>query len=339
MENFALAEAREKLEKTGYLDIELDAQKDLFQEIERLKREKNAIILAHYYQEPDIQDVADFIGDSLGLAQAAAKTEADMIVFAGVHFMAETAKILNPHKKVLLPDLKAGCSLADSAPAEPFRRFKEAHPGHVVISYINCTAEIKALSDIICTSSNAEKIIESVPADQPIIFAPDKNLGAYLNKKTGRNMLLWNGACMVHEIFSLEKITRLKIRHPEAKVIAHPECEEAVLRVADYIGSTTQLLKFTQKDPGQAYIVATETGILHQMQKESPLKTFIPAPPTNNCACNDCPHMKLNTLEKVYLCMEYELPEILMDESLRVAAKKPMDRMLDISRKAGLIGG
>jgi quinolinate synthase len=339
MDNFALADARQNLERVGYLGLELDVQKDLFQEIERLKREKKAIILAHYYQEPDIQDVADYIGDSLGLAQQAAATDADLIVFAGVHFMAETAKILNPGKKVLLPDLKAGCSLADSAPAGPFREFKEMHPGHVVISYINCSAEIKALSDIICTSSNAEKVIESVPRDQPIIFAPDKNLGAYLQKKTGRNMVLWNGACMVHEIFSLGKITRLKVRHPEAKMIAHPECEEAVLRVADFIGSTTQLLKFTQRDPGQSYIVATETGILHQMQKESPLKTFIPAPPTNNCACNDCPHMKLNTLEKVYLCMEYELPEIHMEETLRMAARKPIDRMLEISRRAGLIGG
>jgi quinolinate synthase len=338
MENISFAKARQKLEKNGFLDIDLDVEKDLFVEIERLKREKNAVVLAHYYQEPDIQDIADYIGDSLGLAQQAAKTNADVIVFAGVHFMAETAKILNPGKKVLLPDLKAGCSLADSAPADVFRRFKDEHPDHLVISYINCTAEIKALSDIICTSSNAEKIIESVPVDQPILFAPDKNLGAYLNKKTGRSMLLWNGACMVHEIFSLEKITRLKVRHPEAKVIAHPECEEAVLRVADFIGSTTQLLKFSQQDAGKAYIVATETGILHQMQKESPLKTFIPAPPNNNCACNDCPYMKLNTLEKVYLCMEYELPEIVMEENLRAAARVPIERMLDISRKAGLIG-
>jgi quinolinate synthase len=339
MENFALIDARQKLEKVGYLNLDLDVDLDLFQEIERLKKEKNAVVLAHYYQEPDIQDIADYIGDSLGLAQQAAKTEADIIVFAGVHFMAETAKILNPGKKVLLPDLKAGCSLADSAPADLFGRFKAKHPDHVVISYINCSAEIKALSDIICTSSNAEKIIESVPVDQPILFAPDKNLGAWLNKKTGRDMLLWNGACMVHEIFSLEKITRLKIRHPEAKVIAHPECEDAILRIADFIGSTTQLLKFSQQDTGSSYIVATETGILHQMQKESPQKTFIPAPPDNNCACNDCPHMKLNTLEKVYLCMEYELPEITMEESLRVAAKRPIDRMMEISRKAGLIGG
>ena len=339
MENFALIEARQKLGKVGYLDLDLDVNLDLFKEIERLKKEKNAVLLAHYYQEPDIQDVADYIGDSLGLAQQAAKTDADIIVFAGVHFMAETAKILNPSKKVLLPDLKAGCSLADSAPADLFSRFKAMHPDHLVISYINCSAEIKALSDIICTSGNAEKIIESVPVDQPILFAPDKNLGAYLNKKTGRNMLLWNGACMVHEIFSLEKITRLKVRHPEAKVIAHPECEDAILRISDFIGSTTQLLKFSKQDPGTSYIVATETGILHQMQKESPEKTFIPAPPDNSCACNDCPHMKLNTLEKLYLCMEYELPEITMEESLRVAAKRPMDRMMDISRKAGLIAG
>lgn len=250
--------------------------------------------------------------------------------------MAETAKILNPNKKVLLPDLNAGCSLADSAPADAFREFKEKHPDHIVISYINCTAEIKALSDIICTSSNAEKIIESVPKDQGIIFAPDKNLGAYLNKKTGRKMILWNGACMVHEIFSLERIARLKTRHPEAKVIAHPECEEPVLRLADYIGSTTGLLKFTQSDPGKEYIVVTESGILHQMQKASPDKVFIPGPPNNHCACNDCPHMKLNTLEKLYLCMKYELPEITMQEDLRIAARKPIERMLAISRQYGL---
>jgi quinolinate synthase len=321
----------------GFLDIDIDPLLDLFAEIERLKKEKNAVILAHYYQEPDIQDVADFIGDSLGLAQQAKQTDADIIVFAGVHFMAETAKILNPAKKVLLPDLRAGCSLADSAPAALFKAFKEKHPDHVVISYINCTADIKALSDIICTSGNAEKIIESVPKDQPIIFAPDKNLGAYLNKKSGRNMLLWNGACMVHEIFSLEKITKLKIRHPQAKLIAHPECEEAVLALADYIGSTTQLLKYSETDSSTQYIVATETGILHQMQQNSPNKTFIPAPPTNSCACNDCPHMKLNTLEKLYLCMKYEQPEITMDENLRLAAKKSMDRMMEISKAAGLI--
>ncbi|MCU0386535.1 MAG: quinolinate synthase NadA [Flavihumibacter sp.] len=333
-----MEEARKNVSRVGFLDIEIDPTLDLFHEIERLKKEKNAILLAHYYQEPDIQDVADYIGDSLGLAQQAEKTTADIIVFAGVHFMAETAKILNPTKKVLLPDLNAGCSLADSAPADRFRAFKEQHPNHIVISYINCTAEIKALSDIICTSSNAEKIIESLPADQPIIFAPDKNLGAYLNKKSGRNMVLWDGACMVHEIFSLEKITKLKVRHPEAKLIAHPECEEPLLLIADFIGSTTQLLKYTQQDAASAYIVATETGILHQMQKASPGKTFIPAPPDNSCACNDCPYMKLNTLEKLYLCMEYETPEILMDEQLRLAAKKPIERMLEISKAAGLGG-
>ena len=333
-----IAEAKNKINQVGFLDIDLNATTDLFHEIEKLKKEKNAVVLAHYYQEPDIQDVADYIGDSLGLAQQAAKTTADIIVFAGVHFMAETAKILNPNKKVLLPDLKAGCSLADSAPAPLFSKFMEKYPGHIVISYINCSAEIKALSDIICTSSNAQAIIESVPKEQPIIFAPDKNLGAYLNKKTRRNMVLWNGACMVHEIFSLEKITKLKIRHPHAKLIAHPECEEPILRVADFIGSTTQLLKFAIKDNAKEFIVATETGILHQMQKDAPDKTFIPAPPNNSCACNDCPHMKLNTLEKLYLCMEYELPEITMEEHLRMAALKPIQRMLQISKAAGLGG-
>lgn len=333
-----IAEAKNKVVERGFLDVDINVDMDLFAEIERLKKEKNAIVLAHFYQEPDIQDVADYIGDSLGLAQKAQSTDADMIVFAGVHFMAETAKILNPTRKVVLPDLKAGCSLADSAPADLFKAFKEKHPDHIVISYINCTADIKALSDIICTSSNAEKIIESLPPEQKIIFAPDKNLGGYLMKKTGRDMLLWNGACMVHEIFSQEKITRLKVRHPNAKVIAHPECEEVVLRLADYIGSTTQLLKYATVDNSNEYIVATETGILHQMQKNAPHKTFIPAPPNNACACNDCPYMKLNSLEKVYLCMEYETPELLMDEELRLAAKKPLERMLEISKAAGLIG-
>ena len=326
------------LPEAGFLDKEIDPSLDLFAEIAKLKKQKNAVILAHYYQEPDIQDVADYIGDSLGLAQKAAKTEADIILFAGVHFMAETAKILNPSKKVVVPDWKAGCSLADSAPPELFRQFRAKHPDHLVISYINCTAEIKAQSDIICTSSNALAVIESVPEDQPILFAPDKNLGAYLNKKTGRDMLLWNGACMVHEIFSREKIIRLQHRHPEALLIAHPECEDAVLALADYIGSTTQLLQFSQTSANNSFIVATESGILHQMQKLSPEKTFIPAPPNNLCACNDCPHMKLNTLEKVYLCLQYEIPEIQMEESLRLAAKIPMDRMMEISRKAGLVG-
>ena len=328
--------AKKDVEAKGFLDVELDPTLDLFSEIEKLKKEKNAILLAHYYQEPDIQDVADYIGDSLGLAQRAEKTNADMIVFAGVHFMAETAKILNPTKKVVIPDLKAGCSLSDSCPPPLFKKFKEKHPDHVVVSYINCSAGIKALSDVICTSSNAKHIVESFSKDQPIIFAPDKNLGAYINKTTGRKMLLWNGACMVHEIFSLEKITRLKIRHPHAKLIAHPECEDAVLRIADHIGSTTGLLKFVTSDPSHEFIVATETGILHQMMKVNPNKTFIPAPPDNACACNDCPHMKRNTLEKLYLCMKYETPEITMDEELRKAAKKPIDRMLEISTAAGL---
>lgn len=310
---------------------------DLFSAIEKLKKEKNAVILAHYYQENDIQDVADFIGDSLGLAQQAAKTKADIIVFAGVHFMAETAKILNPGKKVLLPDLRAGCSLADSCPPDKFAAFKAAHPGHIVITYINCTAEIKALSDIICTSSNAEQIVRSLPPDQKIIFAPDKNLGKYIIKKTGRDMVLWDGSCMVHEIFSLEKITRLKAKHPDAKFIAHPECEEAVLQLADFIGSTTALLNYTKTDSAQTYIVGTETGILHQMEKESPGKTFIPAPPTNSCACNDCPHMKLNTLEKLYLCLRDEKPEITMPEELRVKAEMPIRKMLEISKQLGLI--
>jgi quinolinate synthase len=328
--------AKQNLNTAGFLDVHIDPTLDLFAEIEKLKKEKNAILLAHYYQEPDIQDVADFIGDSLGLAQKAEKTEADIIVFAGVHFMAETAKILNPSKKVLLPDLNAGCSLSDSAPPPLFKAFKDKHPDHIVITYINCSAGMKALSDIICTSSNAKQIVDSLPADQKIIFAPDKNLGAYINKVTGRNMVLWNGSCMVHEIFSLEKLTKLKIRHPQAKVIAHPECEEPILREADFIGSTTALLNYSKKDAATEFIVVTETGILHQMQKNSPEKTFIPAPPNNSCACNDCPHMKLNTLEKLYLCLKYELPEILMDEELRLAAKKPIDKMLELSERFGL---
>ena len=331
-----LQEAKEQVEAIGFLDLDIDPTLDLFAEIEKLKKEKNAVILAHYYQEPDIQDVADYIGDSLGLAQQAEQTNADMIVFAGVHFMAETAKILNPTKKVVIPDLKAGCSLSDSCPPPLFKKFKEQHPDHVVVSYINCSAGIKALSDVICTSSNAKIIVDSFPETQPIIFAPDKNLGAYINKVTGRNMLLWNGACMVHEIFSLEKISKLKVRHPNAKVIAHPECEEPILRLADYIGSTTGLLKYTQNNEAKEFIVATEAGILHQMMKASPDKTFIPAPPDNSCACNDCPHMKRNTLEKIYLCMKYELPDIIMDEDLRKAALKPIQRMMEISAAAGL---
>ena len=307
-----------------------------FKEVQELKKEKNAILLAHYYQNADIQDIADYIGDSLGLAQAAKETDADMIVFAGVHFMAETAKILNPEKKVVLPDLKAGCSLADSCPPDRFRQFRDEHPDHIVISYINCSAEIKALSDIICTSSSAKYIVDSVPEDTPIIFAPDKNLGRFLIKQTGRDMVLWDGACIVHEIFSLEKITRLMEKHPRAKFIAHPECEEPILEIADFIGSTTGLLNYTIKDDADEFIVATEAGILHKMQLSSPGKTFIPAPPNNSCACNDCPFMKRNTLEKIYLCMKYELPEILMDEDLRLRAKRPIDRMLEISARHGL---
>jgi len=318
-------------EKIDVKNEVIDLGIDIFSEIEKLKKEKNAVILAHYYQDADIQDIADFIGDSLQLAQEAAKTKADMIVFAGVHFMAETAKILNPDKKVVMPDLRAGCSLADSCPADKFEAFVKQHPNHVVISYINCSAEVKALTDIICTSSNAEKIINSVPKDKGIIFAPDRNLGAYLMKKTGRNMLLWNGACMVHEIFSLEKINHLKNLNPKAKLIAHPECEEPILRIADYIGSTTALLNFTKTDSGNEYIVATETGILHQMMKASPHKTFIPAPPNNACACNDCPHMKLNTIEKLYNCIKNEKPEIIMSAELMKAADKPIRRMLELS--------
>lgn len=331
-----LEAAKQELDEKGFLDVYIDPTLDLFAEIETLKKEKNAVILAHYYQEADIQDIADYIGDSLGLAQEAEKTNADMIVFAGVHFMAETAKILNPTKKVVIPDFKAGCSLSDSCPPPLFKKFKDQHPDHVVVSYINCSAGIKALSDVIVTSSNAKIIVESFPKDQKIIFAPDKNLGAYINKVTGRDMLLWNGACMVHEIFSLEKITKLKQQHPDAKLISHPECEEPLLQISDFVGSTTGLLKYTMQDSAQTYIVATETGILHQMEKASPGKIFIPAPPDNACACNDCPHMKRNTLEKIYLCMKYEMPDIIMDEALRIAAKKPIDKMLEISAAAGL---
>ncbi len=326
----------EKVKKLGFFDQPVDAALDLFEEISKLKKEKNAIILAHYYQDSDIQDIADYIGDSLGLAQQAEKTTADMIVFAGVHFMAETAKLLNPTKKVVIPDLNAGCSLADSCPPLAFKAFKEQHPNHIVISYINCTAEIKALSDIICTSSNAIKIVESVPLDKEIIFAPDKNLGRYIEKKTGRKMVLWDGSCMVHEIFSQKKIVELKNRYPNAKVIAHPECEEPVLALADFIGSTTGLLNYAVKSDNQEFIVVTESGILHQMQKASPNKIFIPAPPTNNCACNDCPYMKLNTMEKIYLCMNYEIPEVIIKDELMQPALLPLKRMLEISAAAGL---
>ncbi len=325
-----------ELNLKGFVEEEIDPTLDLFEEIEKFKKEKNAVVLAHYYQEPDIQDIADYIGDSLGLSQQAAKTDADIIVFAGVHFMAETAKILSPEKKVLLPDLKAGCSLADSCPPHLFRKFKEKYPDHLVITYVNCTAELKALSDIVCTSSNAVAIVESLPKDQKIIFGPDKNLGAYVAKKTGRDLVLWNGACMVHEIFSREKITKLKERHPNAKLLAHPECEDVILKMADYIGSTTGLLKYATKSSEKEFIVATESGIIHQMQKENPDKIFIPAPPNNSCACNDCPHMKRNTLEKLYLCMKNELPEVTVPAEIIKRAVKPIERMLDISAQLGL---
>jgi quinolinate synthase len=304
---------------------------DLFDAIHTLKRELNAVILAHYYQDPDIQDVADYLGDSLGLSQQAASTNAEVIVFAGVHFMAETAKILNPDKLVLLPDLNAGCSLADSCPADAFAAFKAQYPDHLVISYINCTAEIKAMSDIICTSSNAVKIVNQIPVDQPIIFAPDRNLGRYVMEQTGREMVLWQGSCMVHETFSEKKLVQLQIQHPEAEVIAHPECEAPVLRHAHYVGSTTALLNYAQRSTKQSFIVATEPGIIHQMQKAAPEKVFIPAPPMNQCACNECPHMRLNTLEKLYWAMKNRSPEIILPEQTRVAALRPIQRMLEMS--------
>jgi len=301
-------------------------------EINRLRKELNAVLLAHYYQEGDIQDIADYVGDSLQLAQAAEKTSAEVIVFAGVHFMAETAKILNPDKLVLLPDLNAGCSLAEGCPAPLLQKFKDKHPGHIIISYINCSADVKAMSDIICTSSNAEKIVKQIPESQKIIFAPDKNLGSYLIKKTGRDMVLWQGACIVHETFSERKILQLKIKFPQAKLIAHPECEEAVLRNADFIGSTSALLKFVETDIAKEFIVATEPGILHQMEKVCPDKKFIIAPPEANCACNECPYMKLNTLEKLYLCMRDKKPEIILDKEIQERALVPIKRMLEMSK-------
>lgn len=324
------------LDTKGYLDVDIDPSLDLVAEIKRLKKEKNAVILAHYYQESEIQDVADYIGDSLGLSQQAAATEADIIVFAGVHFMAETAKILSPHKKVVLPDLKAGCSLADSCPAPLFKKFKDLHPDAVVVSYINCTAELKTLTDICCTSTNAVHVINSIPKDKEIIFAPDRNLGAYLEKKTGRKLILWNGTCMVHEIFSHEKIARLMVQYPQAKFIAHPECEAHLLNIADYIGSTSGLLKFTKQNPATQFIVATEPGIIHQMQLASPDKLFIPAPPNNTCACNECPHMKRNTMEKLYVAMKYEQPEIILPDHVIRDGRASIDRMLEISKAAGL---
>jgi quinolinate synthase len=327
---------RQTLAKTMIAPAQTETQAslahlDLEKEIVRLKRELNAVILAHYYQDSEIQDLADFVGDSLQLSQQAAATKADVIVFAGVLFMAETAKILNPSKPVVLPDLKAGCSLADGCPAPLFKAFRDRHPGHVSITYINCSAEVKALSDIICTSSNAEKIIRQIPREQPILFAPDQHLGRFLIKKTGREMTLWPGSCIVHEMFSEKSLVQLKERHPGALVIAHPECPEAVLRHADYVGSTSGLLNYSKQSPVTEFIVATESGILHQMEKACPEKTFISAPGEGGCSCSECPHMKLNTMEKLYLCMRDRKPEIILDEDLRQRALKPIVRMLQMS--------
>ena len=307
------------------------------EKIEQLKKKKNAIIFAHYYQVPEIQDIADYVGDSLGLAQKAREAETDMIVFAGVHFMAETAKMLNPNTLVVIPDLEAGCSLADSCPLDKFIAFKAKHPDHIVISYINTTAAIKTETDVVCTSGNAVQIVESFPKDQKIIFAPDKNLGGYINRVTGRNMVLWDGTCEVHDVLSTEAILKMKAENMDAKVIAHPECNAPVLELADYIGSTTGMLKFTQTDSNHKYIVATETGILHQMKNNSPEKEFLVVPSDETCSCNDCPYMKLNTMEKLYLSMKNEQPEILLDQETIEKAKQPIERMLDISRKLNLI--
>jgi quinolinate synthase len=316
------------------LNLMVNSDVDYASEIKRLKKENNAVILAHYYQESEIQDLADVVGDSLDLSRKAKSTDADVIVFAGVHFMAETAKILNPDKLVLLPDLAAGCSLADSCPAPLFQAFRELHPDHIAITYINCSAEVKALSDIICTSSNAENIINRIPEDQPILFAPDRNLGNYLIKKTGRKMLLWDGSCIVHETFSERKIIDLKVQHPGAKIIAHPECEETILRHAGFIGSTGKLLKFISEDSAGTYIVATEPGILHQMKKLAPWKNYIAAPPEANCSCNECPYMKLNTLEKLYLCMRDKTPQINLSKEIMAKALHPIERMLEMSQPA-----
>jgi quinolinate synthase len=310
---------------------------DYIQEIKRLKKDKNAIILAHYYQIPEIQDIADYVGDSLGLAQAAAQTKADLIVFAGVHFMAETAKLLNPNKKVLLPDLEAGCSLAASCPPLDFAKFRAQYPDHIVLSYINCSAGIKELSDVIVTSGNAVQIVESFPKEQKIIFAPDKNLGGYINQLTGRNMVLWDGTCEVHNQLTTESIIKLKQMNPEAKVVAHPECDGPILALADMIGSTTAMLKYTENTDFEKYIVASETGILHQMQKNSPQKEFLVVPKDETCSCNDCPYMKLNTMEKLYLAMKNESPNIELSNDVIDRAKKPIIRMLDISKELGLI--
>jgi quinolinate synthase len=320
------------LEEKGFIDEAIDPKIKLVEEINRLKKEKNAVILSHFYVGGDLQDIADFVGDSLGLSQEAASTNADIIVFVGVHFMAETAKIINPSKKVILPDLKAGCSLADSAPFEKFAAFKAKYPDHKVISYINCTADLKTLSDVICTSANAQKIVESFPKDQKLIFAPDKNLGNYLNSITGRDMVLWDGACMVHEQYSVEKIIALMDEYPDAEFIAHPECEKPVLLLAKYIGSTTSLLNYVKKSTSQKFIVATESGIFHQMKKDCPDKIFLAAPSIDStCGCNDCSYMKLNSLQKLYICLKYELPEITLTDDVIEKARIPILRMLEIS--------
>ncbi|MCX6249321.1 MAG: quinolinate synthase NadA [Bacteroidetes bacterium] len=310
---------------------EILSDSNLVKDFLDLKQKKNAILLAHYYQIPQIQDIADFVGDSLGLSQEAFKTDAKIIIFAGVHFMAETAKILNPDKKVIVPDLNAGCSLADSCPPDLFKKFINEHPEHIVISYINCSAEVKALSDVICTSSNAVKIVESFPKEQKIIFAPDKNLGGYINNITGRNMILWEGTCEVHDIIKTEAIINLREENPDAKLIAHPECKGVILAMADFIGSTTALINYTMKDPAKKFIVATETGILHQMKKSSPGKQFLIVPADETCTCNDCPYMKMNTLPKLLHCMKYEEPELILTTELIEKAKKPILRMLELS--------
>jgi len=330
-----LQKAEKKLKEKGFLDVSVSDKIDYAAEIKRLKKEKNAIILAHYYQEPAIQDIADFVGDSLQLSYKAAEADADLIVFAGVHFMAETAKILNPDKKVVLPDLNAGCSLSEACEASDLQAFKDKHPDHIVVTYVNTSADVKAISDICCTSSNAKKIIDSIPLDQPIIFAPDKNLGAYINKVTGRNMLLWEGACIVHEAFSIDKLLHTHQAHPDAKIIAHPESEAHILKTAAYIGSTSGLINFAKTDPSKEFIVATEAGILHEMQKEVPHKTLYPAPAheDNTCACSECPYMKMNNMKKLFLCMQYELPEIHVSEAIQKKALIPIQRMLDISSK------
>lgn len=321
----------------GYMDAPVPKNIDLKAEIDKLRKEKNAIILAHYYQTGDIQDIADFVGDSLALAQWAAKTTADIIVLCGVHFMGETAKILCPDKKVLVPDLNAGCSLADSCPAPDFEKFVKEHPDHVVISYVNTTAAVKAVTDVVVTSTNARQIVESFPADTKMIFGPDRNLGNYINSITGRKMLLWDGACHVHEQFSLEKIVELKKLYPEAEVITHPECKQPVIQVSDFVGSTAALLKHTIQSDKKQFIVATESGVIHEMRKKSPGKEFIPAPPNDStCACNECSFMRLNTMEKLYNCLKYELPEIFVDEAVQKKAIKPIKKMLEISEQLGL---